>query len=109
SHAAFDLPLVSWSIRPRREKDSAVVGCEGLDLGIELGLEPVGLLDGGPEVIQDQSPGHAAEVIERILNTTNEVICGLLLDRLAVCLAGMAQDNAKDMGPAPLAIGTKER
>src|SRR4051812_15358922 len=54
-------------------------------------------------------PGHAAEMIERILNTTNEVICRLSRDHLAVGLAGVAQDDAKDVGLAPLAVRTQQR
>jgi hypothetical protein len=85
--AAFDLPLVGRPIGPRRQKEGTVMSRERADDGVELGLEPVGFLDCGAKVVEDQVPGCAAEMIKRILNTTNEVVCRLSCDRLAVRLA----------------------
>src|SRR5262249_44064428 len=44
-----------------------------------------------------------------ILKATNEIISRLPRDHLAVGLAGVAQDDAKDVGLAPLAVGSDER
>ena len=107
SDAAFDLPFVGGAIGPCWQEDRAVMGRERTDLGVELGLEPVGFLDCGAKVVEDQAPGRAAEMIERILKTTNEVLGRLSRDRLAVRLAGVTQDDAKDVGLAPLAIGPR--
>ncbi len=54
--APLDLPLVAGRVGARRQEHGAVVLAEGADLGVDLGVEPVGLLHGGLEVVQD----HAA-------------------------------------------------
>ena len=53
--------------------------------------------------------GHPAEVPEGILQAAEEVVGGLAGDGLAVALAGVAQDDAEDVGLAPLAVGADER
>ena len=107
--ALLDLPLVAGRVGPGGQKHGAVVLAEGADLGVELGIEPVGLLHGGLEVVQDQPPGHAAEVAEGILQAAEEVVGGLAVDDLAVGLAGVAQHDAEDMGLAALAVGADDR
>src|SRR5690606_27698509 len=56
--AALDFALVTGGIRPRGQEHGAVVGGERADLGVELGIEPVGPRHGGLEVVEDQLPGH---------------------------------------------------
>src|SRR3954471_737154 len=51
----------------------AVVLAEGADLGVDLGVEPVGPLHGRLEVVQDQPPGDPAEVPEGALQAAEEV------------------------------------
>ena len=81
---------------------------EGADLGVELGIEPVGLLHGGAEVVQDQSPRRTAELAEGVLDAAEKVVGGLAVDDLAVGLAGVGQHDAEDMGPAALAVGPND-
>jgi hypothetical protein len=78
---------------------------KGAQLRIQLGIEPVGLLDRGFEVVQDQSLGHAPEVDEGILQAAQEVIGRLTIDRFAVTLARVRQDDAEDVCPPAPAIG----
>ena len=82
---------------------------KGADLGVELGIEPVGLLHRGAEVIQDQPPWRSAEMAEGILEAAEEVVGGLAVDDLAVGLAGVGQHDAEDMGLAALAVGADDR
>ena len=105
----LDLPLVAGRVGPRGPEHDAVMLAEGADLGIELGIEPVGLLHGGLEVIQDQPPRCSAEVAEGILDAAEEVVGGLAVDDLAVGLAGVRQHDAEEMGFAALAVGADDR
>ncbi len=57
---------------------------KGLDLRIELRIVSVRLGDGRLRVVDDQRPGNAAEVMKRILQTANEVVGGLAINRFAV-------------------------
>lgn len=107
--APFHLPLVARRVGPGRQEGRAVMGGEGTHLGIEIGVEPVGLLDRGPQVVQDQPLRHAAEVPEGVFQATQEVVGGLAADGLAVSLARVAQDDAEDMGAAALAVVGHER
>ncbi len=52
------------------------------------------------EVVDHQRLGHAAEVVEGVLQTADEVVRGLSVNRLAVGLAGMTQDDPEDVGLA---------
>src|SRR5512135_3252792 len=107
--AALDLPLVAGRVGACRQEHGPVVFAEGADLGVDLRVEPVGRLHGGLEVVQDQAPGHAAEMPEGALQAAEEVVGGLAGDGLAVALAGVAQDDPEDMGLAPLAVGADDR
>src|SRR5487761_2115417 len=108
-HAPLDLPLVSWHIRTCWQEHRAVMFAEGADLRVDLRVEPIRLLHGRLEVVQDKAPGHPAEMPEGVLQAAEEVLGGLAVDRLAVGLAGVAQDDAEDVGLAPLAIGADDR
>src|SRR6478752_2209759 len=107
--AALDLPLVARRVGTRWQEHGAVVLAEGADLGIELGVEPIGLLDGRLEVVEDQASGDPAEVPEGILEAAEEVVGGLAEYSLTVGLAGVAQDDAEDVGLAALAVGADDR
>ena len=82
---------------------------EGAQLGVQFRIKPVGRLDAGFEIVEDQHLGHAAEVPEGIFQAANEVLGRLPVDGLAVALARVAQDDAKDVRAAPLAVGLKDR
>ena len=103
--ALFDLPLVTGRAGSRGPEDEAVVLAEGADLGVELGIEPVGLLHGGLEVIQDQPSRCSAEVAKGVFDAAKEIVGGLAIDGLAVGLARVRQHDAEDMGSAALAVG----
>ena len=62
--AFFDFSLVTRRARSRGPENESVVFGEGADLGIELGIEPVGLLHGSLEVIQDEPLWCSAKVAE---------------------------------------------
>ena len=90
------------------QNTNAIVLAKGPDLGVELGIEPVGLFHRGPEVIQDQAPRCSAEMAESTLDAAEEVVGGLAVDGLAVGLAGVGQHDAEDMGFAALAVGADD-
>ena len=53
--AAFDLAFVLGLVRPVGQDGHAVMICERRHLGIEVGVEPVGLLNGRFEVVEDRA------------------------------------------------------
>ena len=107
--AAFDLPLVPRCSRLRGEHCRAVVTAELLELGVELGVEPVGLEHAGLEVVDDDRAGHATEVLECVLETLDEVVCRLREDSLAVPSSRVGEDDPDDVGLAASAIGADDR
>ena len=70
------------------------------DLGIEFGFEPIDLLDGRPQIVDDQGPYHPAKVPEGIFQPADEVLGSLPPEGLGVTLARVAQDHPQDMGTA---------
>ena len=78
-------------------------------MGLISGSNQSAFCHGRLEVVQDQAPGHPAEVPEGALQAAEEVVGGLAVDGLAVALAGVAQDDAEDVGLAPLAVGADDR
>jgi len=107
--AAFDLSFVARCPRLGGQDDGAVVPTELADLGVEIGIEPVGLDDRGLEIVHDQRPGNAAEMPEGVFQRPDEILRGLAVDRLAVGLAGVAQDDAEGMRFAPAALGPRRQ
>ena len=101
--AALDLALVPRRARLGGQDHRAVVLAEREQLGIQLGIEPVGMRDGRLEVVDDQRLGHPAEMPEGILDRPQEVFGRLAVADFAISLAGMRQHDAKDMRLAPLA------
>ena len=91
--------------RSRGPENKSVVLAEGADLGIELGIKPVGLLYGRLKVIEDKPPWYSAEVTEGIFNAAKELVGGLAIDSLAVGLARVRQHDAEDMSSMALAVG----
>ena len=82
---------------------------KGLNLGVELWLEPVGLLDRGAEIIQHYRFGYSAEVAESTLEAAEEIVGGLAINNLAVGLAGVGQHNAEDMSFVAFAVRADNR
>jgi hypothetical protein len=67
---------------------------------MDLGIEPVRLRHRRLQVVDDQCGRHAPEVMEGVLQATDEFLRRLPVHRLAVGLAGMTQNDAKDVGVA---------
>ena len=86
------------------EDDRAIVFTEGLNLGVKLRIVPVGVLDRGPQVIDDHGPGGAVKMPESILQTANETVGVLTVHRFAVASAREAQDDAEYVGPTASAV-----
>ena len=101
---SLDLSLVAGHGGLGRQDHRAIVFAEGNHLGIEFGLEPIDLLDGGPQVIDDQRAGDSAKMPERALNAPNEVLGSLAPEDLGVALARAAQDHAQNMRTAPAPV-----
>ncbi len=108
AHARFDLAFVPGRPRPGGQDRHAVVVGKGAELGIKVGIKPVGRFDGRLEVVEDQGPRHAAEADEGVLQTGQERVGGLPINGLAVALARVAEDDAEDVRP-PSARGRGER
>src|SRR5207245_495328 len=78
-------------------------------LRVHLGIEPVCLVDRRLEVVEHYTLGNATERPEGIFQTADKSLGGLLVDDLAVGLARMAQNHAKDMRAPTLAIDHDRR
>ena len=107
--ALLDLPFVARCVRPRRPEYQAIMLSKGLDLGVELRFEPVGLFHRGAEIIQNQASWRSAEMAESTLDAAEEVVGGLTVDNLAVSLSGVRQHDAEDMSFTALAVGADDR
>ena len=77
---------------PCGHDESAVVGGKVAELGVELGLIPIGFDDGGFEVVRDEAFGHASEVAEGVFETAQEAL-------------GVLGQNGFDIGLARVAEG----
>ena len=75
--AALRLAFVPRRARLGRQDHRAVVLSEGEQLGVEIGIEPVGARYRGLQVVDDQCLGHAAEVPKRVLQARRKssVVC----------------------------------
>ena len=102
--SGLDLALMAGHGGLGGGQDGAVVPAEVHELGIEIGVEPVGLQHGRLQIIRNEACGDAAKVSERVFRAPDERLRILAPDRLRVALPGMAQDRAEDMGPAPPAV-----
>ena len=67
--AAFDFAFVLGRVGAAWHDAGAVVSAEGFELGIDLGIEPVGAQHGGFKVVDIEDLGHAAEVPEGVFQT----------------------------------------
>ena len=108
-HAALDLALVSRHVGFRGEYHAAVVPREHFDLRVEFGVEPVGLRDGGLEIVDHDRLRDAAEVPERVFKSAEEVVGRLPPDTFTVCLARATQDDAQDVRAAALSPRALDR
>ena len=106
---ALGLAFVFRGSGPTGQQGAAVVPAKAHQLGVEFRIAPVGLLHRGAQVVEIQNLGDAPEGAKRILQTTDEVLGGLVKDRFAVSLARVAQDHAQDPGPTAPAIGIDHR
>lgn len=97
--AALHLALVLRVVRARGDDDRAVVPGELLHLGVQLGIEPVGVPDGGLQVVDPETGGDASERPERVLQAPDERLGRLARDGLAVALPGEAQRHPQNVRP----------
>ncbi len=109
AHVALDLALVARGPGSGRQDHRAVVRAKRLDLRIQLRVVPVGLGHRGLEVVDDQRLRDAAEVMEGVLQATDEVLGGLAVGRLRIRLAGVTERDAEDVSPPPSALGRDDR
>ncbi len=63
----LDLTFMAGHRRFGREDHRPVMFTERHDLGIEFGLEPIDLLDGCPQIVDDQGPDDPTKVPQSIL------------------------------------------
>ena len=96
---ALHLALVLGTVRARGDEDRAVVPGELLHLGVQLGIEPVGVLDGGLEVVDPETLRDAPERPEGVLQAPDKRLRRLAWDGLAVALTGEAQRDPQNMRP----------
>ncbi len=92
-----------------RQHRHAVVRGEGAELGVQVGIVPIGPRDGRLEIVDHQRLGNAAEVEEGVLEDANEVVGRLAQDRFAIRLAAVRQDNSQHVRLAPLAVFNQRR
>ena len=100
----LDLAFVARHVRFGRQYDGLIMLGESDDLGIELRIKPIGLGDGRPQIIDHTGVGNPAEITESVLQAANEIFRRLPPDHFAVSLAGVAEHDAEEMRPAPLAV-----
>lgn len=91
----LDLAFVSRPVGLGGQNDRAIVLAEGLDLGVEVGIEPVGFVHGRPQVVDHDRLGYSAEGPKRVLHDPNELVGGLTPHPLTVAFARVAQHDAK--------------
>ena len=84
------------------------MAAEGLHLGSQLGIEPIGMGHGRLEIVDHQRLGDAAEGVKGVLQRPQKIIRGLRERRFAVRLARVAQDDAKDMRLPSLAVSSND-
>ncbi len=106
--AALDLALVPRRAGLGGQDHRTIVLTEREQLGIQLGIKPVGMRDGRLEVVDHQRLGHSAEMPEGILDRPQEVVGRLAKADFTVGFTRMREHDAKDVRLAPLA-GTDRR
>jgi len=94
---------------PAGDDGDTVVTGELDELWVEFGIVPVGLEDGGLEVVEVEGPRNPVEGPEGVLQGSQEGFGVLMQDRLAVGLAGEAQDDAEDPGATLASIVAGDR
>ncbi len=99
----LDLAFVAWRIGLGGQNDRLIMLGKRQDLGIKLRIEPVGLGDRRPQIINDGGVGHAPKITKRIFQTPDEVLGGLLPDRFAIAFTRMTEHDPKHVGSLALA------
>jgi hypothetical protein len=94
---------------PAGDDGDTVVTGELDELWVEFGIVPVGLESGRLEVVEVEGPRDPADGAEGILQGPEEGFGVLVKDRLAVGLAGEAQDDAEDPGATLASIVAGDR
>jgi len=76
---------------------------------MQIGIVPVRLADRRLEIVDDDGLRDAAKVPEGVLQAAKELLRRLVVDHLAVSLAGVTQDHANDMAASAFAIRQQDR
>ena len=100
---------MSWHTRFRWQYYRAIVLTKTAQFGIQFGVVPVGFDDRRFEVVGYDRLGNATKVTKGIFNAMNKIVGRLLIDRLPVPLARMAQDDTQDMRPPSLTVLADDR
>ena len=108
-NSPFDFSLVTRHVRLRGQRHDPVVIAERLHLPIDLGIEPVRFRHGGAKIVEDQELWDTTEVMESVLQATNEVLGGLLKDAFAVAFTRMTQHDPKHVWAATTTAGLNDR
>ena len=108
-HAAFDLPLVPGHIRLGRQDRNAVVPAEGAELGHQFRVEPVRMHYRRAKIVDHQNLGTSAETGKGVFQAADEVFRRLPKRGLAVRLAAVAQNDAKDVRLATFPVRPHDR
>ena len=102
--SALDLALVPWRVGFCGKNDTSIMPGELHHFRVEIGIEPVGVLHRGLQIIDHQGLCDTPEMPEGVLYGADEILCGLLEDRLRIALAGMGKRYAKHVGSALLSL-----
>ena len=102
--AAFNFALVPGHIGARGPEGQTIMLSESPDFGVDVRVVPIRVLNGGLEVIQNQSPWHTSEIPPGVLQTLQEAVRALPPDDLTVGLARVAQDNAEDVRSTAMSL-----
>src|SRR5437870_686659 len=86
-YSRFDLALVPWHRRSRRQDHRTIVPTKLLHLGVEFGIKPVSPRHGGTQVVDHQRLGNPAQIAERIFQAADEAL-GRLPPRPAAAKGG---------------------
>ena len=100
----FHLTLMAWHSRFCGHNDCAVMLAKRNNLGSQFGIKPISLGDCGTQVINNKCLGNAAKIAEAVFQAADKIFGGLTPNDFAVSLAGITQDDAKQMRPFELAI-----
>ncbi|MFH1975481.1 MAG: hypothetical protein ABIJ52_07960 [Pseudomonadota bacterium] len=98
----LDLALVPWRVGFCVKNDASIMPGELHHFRIEIGIEPVGVLHRGLQIINHKGLRDTTEMPADILYGADEILRGLPEDRFRIALAGVGKCHAKDVGSALL-------